>query len=212
MTSRVDFTSIEYSSDIMTVKNSLFSYRNKNIIIMKDEEIMGTINKHIFFEKLLKNEITNIMHEINPPKLFSSHTKIDKLLEYFSTKKQNIVFVEENEDIIGLVTLTDIISEIVGQIEIEDYFYQKTEHGSIIDGSYLIRQLNKKMNWTLPETHLTINGFILSIAYKIPALGSKYEYRDDSCVYIFEILETAQNVSPVTSNPPQAWEARMPQS
>ncbi len=194
MTSRVDFVFTEFIEDIDEMKCNLMNLQHKHVIIMRDEDIIGTINKYIFFQKILSNEVSNILYEIYPPIIFSSTTKVSKLLEYFSSTKQSIIFVEDEEDIIGLVTLTDIIGDIVGQIETEEYFIQQTDNGIIIEGAYMIRQLNQKMNWNLPEQFRTLNGLILSIAYKIPTINSLYEYIYENQKYIFTILSTDNNI------------------
>lgn len=109
--------------------------------------------------------------------------RIDRLLEEFQSQKtQMAIVVDEYGGTAGLVTLEDILEEIVGEIQDE----HETTPRQIIplgNGAYLIDaktdidKLNEELNWSLPSTDFeTISGLILEVLGRIPQPEEIVEY------------------------------------
>ena len=100
--------------------------------------------------------------------------------------------VDEFGSVAGLITLEDIIEEIIGEIEDE---HDKPNPGRIkksrngaytVDGDLSIRDVNKALNWNLPEDeHMTLAGLVLAEAQRIPEVGEIFE----SGAFMFKILK-----------------------
>lgn len=115
---------------------------------------------------------------LRPPPFAPDLRTIRMQLEIFKKERTHIAFViDEYGNVVGLVTLEDILEEIVGDIEDEyDVKQDKVIHfkdGSwIIDGKALIRDVNRLTGLDLPEEDVrTIGGLILRQLQRIPELG-----------------------------------------
>ena len=80
--------------------------------------------------------------------------------------------VDEYGEVTGLITLEDLIEQIVGQFnsdELEEDFEILEDNSVLAEGITIIRELNKKMNWNLPEEGpKTLNGLIIDHLDQIP--------------------------------------------
>ncbi len=123
--------------------------------------------------------------------------KIDELLREFQKERIHIALVvDEYGGIAGLVTLEDIIEEIVGEIQ-DEYdkelpLYKELEDGSyIVNGRMPLEEINEELHLNLPteEGVETISGFILSLLGSLPTAHELVEYDG----YRFVVEEVAKN-------------------
>ncbi len=123
-------------------------------------------------------------------------TTLAEQLDNFKRKQEHFALVvDEYGSIMGLVTLEDIIEEIVGEIEDEHdspvQGVRPQADGSInVDGHVTIRDLNRAMDWTLPdEEAVTIAGLVIHEAQSIPDVGQTFSFHG----YRFRILRRRRN-------------------
>ncbi len=117
------------------------------------------------------------------PWFIPENTNLRSQLLAFRAKRQHFAFVvDEYGALLGVVTLEDIIEEIVGDIDDEhdetDNDIQKLSDGSfIISGDVTIRDLNRALEWHLSDEHAsTIAGLLIHEAEKIPARGETFTF------------------------------------
>jgi Mg2+/Co2+ transporter CorB len=119
----------------------------------------------------------------------------DQLNQFLKRKAQMALVVDEYGEVQGLITLEDILEEIVGQIADEHDTYEAAirpqPDGTVnVDGTVPIRDLNRQMNWTLPdEEATTIAGLVIHEAQTIPEPGQVFTFYG----YRFEILRKTRN-------------------
>ena len=135
--------------------------RTLNVDLTKQES-----SKEIIFEKISK------------PWFIPESTNLLEQLVAFKKRKEHLAFVvDEYGELLGLITLEDIIEEIVGEIvdeiDIPEDEFTETKDGVIItNGEKNLRDLYKRFNLDQPYSEAsTISGHILDIAKKIPLFG-----------------------------------------
>jgi Mg2+/Co2+ transporter CorB len=148
------------------------------------DTIVGTINlRHLLpiaqkGELNLKTFVRSIQEPYYVPEGTSLHTQ---LMNFQREKKSMGLVVDEYGDILGLVTLEDILEEIVGEFTSQpddDYpEIQAQDDGSfIIEGQTPLREINKRIGTNLPaDTANTLSGLILEHLQCLPEVGMKIE-------------------------------------
>ncbi len=119
----------------------------------------------------------------------------DQLAEFLRRREHFAIVVDEYGALMGLVTLEDILEEIVGDIKDEhDIAVQGVRpqpDGSVnVDGAVPIRDLNRVMNWDLPdEEAVTVAGLVIHEAQAIPDPGQRFAFHG----YRFQVLRRQRN-------------------
>jgi Mg2+/Co2+ transporter CorB len=144
-------------------------------------------------EPLTKEAIEKLVDE---PYFVPEGTPLNRQLVQFQRTRQRTAFVvDEYGDIQGLVTLEDLLEEIVGEFTSEPDAGEpevllEAGGGHIVSASANIRVLNRTMRWILPtEGAKTLNGLILEQLGAIPKTGTRLEIAG----YEVEILKTQGN-------------------
>jgi Mg2+/Co2+ transporter CorB len=120
---------------------------------------------------------------------------VDQLKAFLARKTHFALVVDEYGEVMGLVTLEDILEEIVGDIRDEhDVVVQGVRplpDGSVnVDGSVPVRDLNRAMDWRLPdEEATTIAGLVIHEAQTIPDTGQVFTFYG----YRFQVLRKSRN-------------------
>ena len=148
------------------------------------DNIIGLIHVrkllHLIHTDKLDKE--SFMHVLRKPFFIPEGSKLsEQLLGLQSNRRQTGLVVDEYGDITGLITVEEILEEIVGEftelVPGQDLEIHTDSDGHlIVAGNANIRELNRKMNWNLPtEGPKTLNGLILEIMEAIPATGTIFE-------------------------------------
>jgi Mg2+/Co2+ transporter CorB len=141
----------------------------------------------------------NVKRIMVKPWFVPETTSLKEQLNAFLERKSHFALVvDEYGDIQGLVTLEDILEEIVGDIADEHDFDFPGVHtlpdGSIeVEGSVTIRDLNRMFDWHLPDDEATtIAGLVIYEAESIPIIGKKFKFHG------FDFEVTARNKNQIT--------------
>jgi Mg2+/Co2+ transporter CorB len=131
-----------------------------------------------------------------PPWFVPVTTSLTDQLKAFLAKKTHFALVvDEYGEVMGLVTLEDILEEIVGDIRDEHDIgvtgLKPQPDGSLlVDGSVPIRDLNRALEWSLPDDHATtIAGLVIHEAQAIPEAGQVFTFHGVR----FEVVRKTRN-------------------
>jgi Mg2+/Co2+ transporter CorB len=164
------------------------------------EEIIGVLHAKTLLRALrdARGDLSkvDILALAAPPWFVPDTTTLkDQLNAFLKRKAHFAIVVDEYGEVMGLVTLEDIIEEIVGEIsdetDIAAALAKPQGDGSlIVDGMVPIRDVNRLMDWDLPdEEATTIAGLVIHEAQTIPNPGQAFTFHD----YRFEVLRRQRN-------------------
>ena len=198
MTSRQDIIDLDIKSSFKTVLECIVENNYSRIPIYdgNEDNIRGVLYIKDLLPHLSKPATFRWQSLIRPPYFVPETKKIDDLLREFQKDKVHIaIVVDEFGGTSGLVTLEDILEEIVGEIhdefDEEERNYTKINYNTFIfEGKTLLSDFCKILNIDDDEFAEvegdadSIAGLILELKGDLPSIHEKIEYRD----YVFEIF------------------------
>jgi Mg2+/Co2+ transporter CorB len=132
----------------------------------------------------------------SPPWFIPDTTPLRKQLLTFRQQRQHLALVvDEYGDLEGLVTLEDIIEEIVGEIsdekDVELIGIEPQDDGSVLVAGWItVRDLNRRFDWKLPdEQATTLAGLVIHEAQRIPEAGQSFAFHG----FRFDVLRRQRN-------------------
>lgn len=163
------------------------------------ENIVGILHSKAFFQHYSRNKKFDILTICSKPWFIPETTKVIKQLQEFKTRREHFsIAVDEYGAITGIVTLEDVLEEIVGEI-LDEYDVKNNaitiqEDSSIIaDATVAIRDLNRECDLNIPEETeaSTIGGFIIYNERRIPKKNEIVKISDEISA---EILKRKRNM------------------
>jgi len=165
------------------------------------DEIIGILHAKDVLRALSKPgmtaeqlDISAIMSE--PWFVPDTSTLREQLNAFIERKAHFALVVDEYGALMGLITLEDILEEIVGDItdehddETNDGITQEMDGRVVVEGIVTIRDLNRHMDWSLPDDRATtIAGLVIDVARVIPVKGQKLQ----AYGFEFEVLKRQRN-------------------
>lgn len=132
----------------------------------------------------------------NDPWFIPESTNLLAQLQAFRQRQEHFaIVVDEYGEVLGVVTLEDILEEVVGEIADEYDIAQEGMHtlrdgSAVVEGTVTIRDLNREFDWRLPDEEAsTIAGLVLHEARRIPEVGQIFVFHG----FRFEILRRNRN-------------------
>ena len=198
MIHRTKMKMIDGTEDIKSVIQEVFKSGNTRLPVWKDnpDNIIGILHTKNLFAAIQENNGDSSkvkMDDILSPAWFVPDTRplSDQLNAFLRRKTHFAIVVDEYGEVQGLITLEDIIEEIVG--DIKDEFdavttgVRKQADGSFhIEGTVPLRDLNRSFDWELPdEEATTMAGLVMHEARTIPEQGQVFNFHG----FRFEVLK-----------------------
>ena len=145
----------------------------------------------LFQETIL--DITQLRAALNEPYFIPSDTPLLQQLQQFQERHTRLgLVVDEYGELLGLVTLENILEEIVGEFTTQspgqtEKFLRQADGSLLLEGSTSLRELNRKLGLHLPiNSAKTLNGLILEHLEDIPETGTSFKIAG----YPIEIIQT----------------------
>lgn len=197
-----EITGLDLNDDWGTVIAQIRSSTYTRLPVFHDsiDHVVGMLDlrRLIRMEGLTAFDREQLQQFMDEPYFVPEATPLHRQLVQFQTTQQRAALVvDEFGDIQGLVTLEDILEEIIGDFTTDvspahtDVVADKNQHSYLVNAGANIRSLNRMMNWHLPVNDAkTLNGLILEKLEEIPATGTDLQVGD----YNVEIVQTSENV------------------
>ncbi len=164
------------------------------------ESLVGLLHMKKVARLLARNEFTReqlvALARTREPYYVPEGTSLNMQLLQFQRQRRRMAFVvDEYGDVQGLITLEDLLEEIVGEFTSERSILHRDVHRErpdsfVVNASASLRALNRKMGWSLPTTGpRTLNGLIVEQMETIPVPGQRLRIG----IYSLEILQVTDN-------------------
>lgn len=185
---------IEFINDNNMSRYPVFIEDLDNIIgILHIKDIL------MYYDRDIDNLKVKDLHELLSVAEFVPETHgINTLFAKMQSKKRHMVIVlDEYGQVSGLLSLEDILEEIVGNIEDEhdeddSSIEIKTEDSYLMEGSTTLEEVEEILGTNLSEDYETLNGYLISLYGKIPEDGKAFTLEDDN--YIFYVKNVTDKV------------------
>jgi Mg2+/Co2+ transporter CorB len=179
MVPRQEIVGIDLEDDWKTILTQLTQtlYTRMPVYRGSIDHVEGLLHIRAVIAKLTEGGLSfeDLKRSIRSPYFIPEGTNLmQQLLEFQSRERRMGLVVDEYGDIQGMVTLDDILEEIVGEYTSEGKERSRgirhlDDNTYLVDGATSVRMLNRRMNWDLPEEEAnTINGLLLEVLEAIP--------------------------------------------
>ncbi len=163
------------------------------------DDLQGVVHLRRLMRLAVDNrlDLESMQGYVREPYYIPQGTPLNQQLLNFQNQRRRLGFVvNEYGDIQGLVTLDDILEEVVGEFSGDPALRMKNVRSEAdgsyrVSGSVTLRSLNRSLGWKLPlDGPRTVNGLVMERLEQIPQPGRQLEIDG----YLFEITETRANV------------------
>jgi Mg2+/Co2+ transporter CorB len=205
MIHRKNMESINIDQELEEILKQALNINHSRIPLWKDDEdnvvaimnvrklITAIHNNHGDLSKISLKHITS-----DPWFVPSSNTLKNQLVSFKQKKEKFAIVIDEYGTLLGIITLEDILEEIVGDLEVRDDNQRRLKVVKYKDGSYKVpgelplRDINRQLNWNLPEDNdnaSTLAGLLIFNLERIPEEKEAFEFDG----FHFKVLKTLRN-------------------
>ncbi|PHV71645.1 transporter [Sporanaerobium hydrogeniformans] len=206
-TPRVDVVAVEETATREEVKKAFMESGYSRLPVYRGDidNIIGIINEKDFYNKVV--DLNEVLDSIIAPPIFVAPTiKISHLMKLLQQKQSHIaIIVDEYGGTKGIVTLEDIIEELVGEIwdehdEVVSEIIQVSENEYKVLGSANVEKVFRELNRDEEMDAMSINGWVFNEFSAIPEEGDSFQYKNLKVVVLKmeerRVLEVSITVYP----------------
>ena len=205
MTAHTQVEAIDFDAPLDDILQQIANSQHTRLPVRQgeQEEIIGILHLRKIISQLRLNHESNVLDKailrevIAEPYFIPSGTPLYTQIQQFQENKQRVALVvDEYGEFKGLVTLEDILEEMIGDFTTQSPSrlgsYRKEADGSwLVDGSSTLRDLNKKLNLNFPlDGPRTLNGLIIEHFEDIPESNTSFKVGK----HVLEIVQTQNRI------------------
>ncbi|AJD47258.1 hypothetical protein S7S_04180 [Isoalcanivorax pacificus W11-5] len=201
MIPRSEIIGIDIDADLNDILNLMRTSQHTRLPVYRSDpnNIIGILHLRKVSRLLMRPEVNKaeLLQFSVEPYFVPEGTPLHKqLINFQNARRRQGVVVDEYGDVLGLITLEDILEEIVGEFTTDlaassqDILLQ--EDGSyMVDGTAHLREINRSLHWSLPtDGPKTLNGLILEHLQNIPESSTSLRIED----YLIEVMQVKDNM------------------
>ncbi|HEX3097171.1 MAG TPA: CNNM domain-containing protein [Usitatibacter sp.] len=218
MTPRGQIEAIDLKDDIEDLRNAIATAHHTRLVVCEGglDNTVGTLHVRKVLNATRRDEldVEGLRAIMRDPYFVPEGTPLLTQLSNFQENQRHMgLVVDEYGEILGLVTMKDILEEIVGEFTSQAIgsaalFHKETDGSVIADGTCSLRVLNRKAGFDFPlEGPKTINGLVLEQLEDIPEAGTALVVADHA-VEILQVQNRMVKVVRILPKPAPAREAR----
>ena len=185
LTHRVDLEAVEVNATKEEIAAKFTETRFSRLLVYEEtiDKIVGVLHLKDFYDGMGINP--KPLREIMTPPLFIHQTeKVDDLLQLLKSSKSHIaVVIDEYGGTLGIVTMEDILEELVGEIwdehdEVEEPFRQLSENTYLVDCTVTLDDFCDFFDVKSDSESVSLGGWIMDQMQRIPEKGDQFTYEN----------------------------------
>jgi CBS domain containing-hemolysin-like protein len=187
MVPRTAVAAVSASCSLEALTKAFEQHRYSRLPVYREsiDDVIGFIHSKDIMPFLLHAEKFRLEDVLQPPLYVVDTARLDDVLRQMQKAKAHFGFVvDEHGGLEGIITLEDLLEEIVGEIsdehddEVNEQIVPDGEHKYILAGGLAVRDLNRRLKLSLPESeaYTTIAGFLMTEAGHVLKPGDKINY------------------------------------
>ena len=175
MVPRPAIAALSASCTLEDINRAFQQHRYSRMPVYRDslDSVIGFIHSKDLIPYLLHPEDFKLEYVLQPPMYVVDTARLEDVLRQMQKAKTHFGFVvDEHGGVEGIITLEDLLEEIVGDIsdehdeEVNEQIMQVDDRVFLLDGALAVRDLNRRLKISLPESdgYTTVGGFLMSVA------------------------------------------------
>jgi len=197
MVPRNDIEAIDINDDWDDIVEQLATSHHTRVPVFREslDDFIGIahIRKMFYLSQMADFNKETFLNMVREPYFIPENSSVTHALSNLRERRRRFgVVVDEYGDIKGLITLEQILEEVVGEFTtivpgMEDDIHAEADNSFSVRGNTSIRDINRKLNWQLPtDKAKTVNGLITDYLEDIPYANTCFRIDD----YVIEIVQT----------------------
>ena len=187
MVPRTAMAAMPYDCSLDSINEAFRQHRYSRLPVYRNslDDVVGFIHSKDLIPYLLRPDDFRIEEVLQPPLFVVDTARLEDVLRQMQQAKMHFGFVvDEHGGLEGIITLEDLLEEIVGEIsdehdeEVREQIQSVGPRRFLLDGGLAVRDLNRKLKLNLPESekYTTISGFLMDVAGHVLKLGEIVPY------------------------------------